>query len=460
MGSRSRSVVASAASILLVVVVFAFQFCAGGGFDIPGSPDLGGADQASAGESGPDLGGTLAERTDAVVDDIQVMWDQDIFRPAGRTYRDTEVVLFTDRTDSGCGVASAATGPFYCPADGLVYLDLGFFRELDERFGAPGDFAQAYVIAHEIGHHVQTLLGTNAAVQRESRDNPSERNELSVRLELQADCFAGVWAASAYARDVLEPGDIDEALAAAAAVGDDRIQQQTPGADRPRDLHARDVRAAGDLVQDRLRLGRPERLRHVRRRHLAMAPTGRSLRAGVPSRARRRGTRVSRRRRSSRRSPAMEPGRALDVGCGTGTNVLWLAQHGWTAIGVDRSPTAIESARRRADWTSGAMFAEGDVTRLEELQVDGPFDLILDIGCFHGVPASRRERVRPRGGPGRPARGTDVDVRSWAAGMRGPAPPRTREPEIRRRFGAVFEIERVVPGRDPQGAAWFFLRRR
>ena len=119
--------------ILLVVVVFAFQFCAGGGFDIPGSPDLGGADQASAGDSGPDLGGTLAERTDAVVDDIQVMWDQDIFRPAGRTYRDTEVVLFTDRTDSGCGVASAATGPFYCPADGLVYLDLGFFRELDQQ---------------------------------------------------------------------------------------------------------------------------------------------------------------------------------------------------------------------------------------------------------------------------------------------------------------------------------------
>jgi predicted metalloprotease len=215
--------------ILLVVVVFAFQFCAGGGFDIPGSPDLGGADQASAGESGPDLGGTLAERTGAVVDDIQVMWDQDIFRPAGRTYRDTNVVLFTDRIDSGCGVASAATGPFYCPADGLVYLDLGFFRELQRRFGAPGDFAQAYVIAHEIGHHVQTLLGTNAAVQRESRDNPSERNELSVRLELQADCFAGIWAASAYARDVLEPGDIEEALAAAEAVGDDRIQQQTQG---------------------------------------------------------------------------------------------------------------------------------------------------------------------------------------------------------------------------------------
>jgi predicted metalloprotease len=216
-------------AILLLVVFFAFQFCAGGGFDIPGSPELGGADAAPRGESGPGREGTRVEFVDAVVDDIQTTWDQDIFRPAGRTYRDTSVVLFTGRTDSGCGVASAATGPFYCPADGLVYLDLGFFRELDRRFGAPGDFAQAYVLAHEIGHHVQTLLGTNDAVQRESRENPSERNELSVRLELQADCYAGVWAASVYARDVLVPGDIEEGLAAAAAVGDDRIQQQTQG---------------------------------------------------------------------------------------------------------------------------------------------------------------------------------------------------------------------------------------
>ena len=216
-------------AILLLVVFFGFQFCAGGGFDIPGSPELGGADAAPRGESGPGREGTRVEFVDAVVDDIQTTWDQDIFRPAGRTYQDTSVVLFTGRTDSGCGAASAATGPFYCPADGLVYLDLGFFRELDQRFGAPGDFAQAYVLAHEIGHHVQTLLGTNDAVQRESRENPSERNELSVRLELQADCYAGVWAASVYARGVLEPSDVDEGLAAAAAVGDDRIQQQTQG---------------------------------------------------------------------------------------------------------------------------------------------------------------------------------------------------------------------------------------
>jgi len=217
------------AVILLVVVVFAFQLCSGGGFDIPGSPDLEGADQAPAGDQGPTRQGSLVEFVDAVFDDIQTTWDQDIFRPAGRSYRDTSLVLFTDRTGSGCGVASAETGPFYCPADGRVYLDLGFFRELDRRFGAPGDFAQAYVLAHEVGHHVQTLLGTNAAVQRESRQNPSERNDLSVRLELQADCFAGVWAASAYARDVLVPGDLEEALTAAAAVGDDRIQERTQG---------------------------------------------------------------------------------------------------------------------------------------------------------------------------------------------------------------------------------------
>jgi uncharacterized protein len=216
-------------AILLLIIFFAFQFCAGGGFDIPGTPELGGADEAPQGDSGPGVEGTQAEVVDAVVDDIQTMWDEDIFRPAGRTYRDTSVVLFTDRTDSGCGAASAATGPFYCPSDGLVYLDMGFFRELDRNFGAPGDFAQAYVLAHEIGHHVQTLLGTNEAVQRESRESPSERNELSVRLELQADCYAGVWAASVYARDVLVAGDIEEGLAAAEAVGDDRIQQQTQG---------------------------------------------------------------------------------------------------------------------------------------------------------------------------------------------------------------------------------------
>jgi uncharacterized protein len=218
-----------AIGVLLLLVLVAFQFCGGGGFGIPSPGDLGGAEEAPPGQEGPDPEAKLVEFVDAVVDDIQVTWDEDIFRPAGRSYRDTEVVIFTDRTQSGCGVASSATGPFYCPADGLVYLELGFFRELGRRFGAPGDFAQAYVLAHEIGHHVQALLGIEQDVQRRSREDPQIANELSVRLELQADCFAGVWGASAYSRGVLEPGDIEEGLAAAEAVGDDRIQERTQG---------------------------------------------------------------------------------------------------------------------------------------------------------------------------------------------------------------------------------------
>jgi predicted metalloprotease len=217
------------AVVLVLLLVFAFQFCAGGGFDIPGVTDLGGAPTAPAGGSGPVEEGSVEDRMDAIVDDIQTTWDQDIFAPAGRRYEDTGLFVFDEPIDTGCGPASSATGPFYCPADGRMYLDLNFFLELERNFGAPGDFAQAYVIAHEVGHHVQNLLGTNAAVQRESRENPSDANELSVRLELQADCFAGVWGASVYARGILEPGDVREALAAAAAVGDDRIQEQTRG---------------------------------------------------------------------------------------------------------------------------------------------------------------------------------------------------------------------------------------
>ena len=217
------------AVVLIVVLILAFQFCAGGGFDIPGVTDLGGAPTAPAGGSGPIEEGSVADRVDAIVDDVQTTWEEDIFRPTGREYEETQLVLFSEPIDSGCGVATPATGPFYCPADGLMYLELGFFRELERTFGAPGDFAQAYVIAHEVGHHVQTVLGTNAAVQRESREHPDDANELSVRLELQADCYAGVWAASVYERDVLSPGDVEEALTAAAAVGDDRIQERTQG---------------------------------------------------------------------------------------------------------------------------------------------------------------------------------------------------------------------------------------
>jgi len=157
---------------------------------------------------------------------------------------------------------------------------------------------------------------------------------------------------------------------------------------------------------------------------------------------------------------AMEPGRALDLGCGTGTNVLWLAQRGWTAVGVDFSPLAIESARRKADWTSGAMFVEGDVTRLSELGVEGPFQLLLDIGCFHSVAVRRRnEYVREVARVARP--GARVMIFAFGPWIRIPGMPRrTREPEIRRRFERDFELERVRPGEEPKGAAWFYLRRR
>jgi predicted metalloprotease len=160
-----------------------------------------------------------------VLDDTQETWQ----RILGSRYEDAKLVLFRDAVRSGCGVAGAETGPFYCPADQRVYLDLSFFDELDQRFGAPGDFAQAYVIAHEIGHHVQTLLGVSSRVRQLQQRNPSAANELSVAMELQADCFAGVWGNRAASRNRLEPGDTEEGLAAAAAVGDDRIQKRSAG---------------------------------------------------------------------------------------------------------------------------------------------------------------------------------------------------------------------------------------
>ena len=158
-----------------------------------------------------------------VVNDVQNSWSE-AFERAGTSYPTTRLVLFRGGVNTGCGAASSAMGPFYCPADQKVYLDLDFFRELSQRFGAPGDFAQAYVIAHEFGHHVQNVTGIMRQVDVAQRDDPSRANELSVRLELQADCLAGVWAHSAYRANLLEEGDLEEGLAAAAAVGDDRIQ--------------------------------------------------------------------------------------------------------------------------------------------------------------------------------------------------------------------------------------------
>jgi predicted metalloprotease len=163
-----------------------------------------------------------------VLDDVQNTWAKTLPQHGGR-FAPARLVLFRNSTNSGCGPAQSVMGPFYCPLDERVYLDLAFFEELERRFGASGDFARAYVLAHELGHHVQHLLGTDARVRQAQEANPSEANQLSVRLELQADCYAGVWAHSTDQRRLLEQGDVDEALGAASAVGDDRIQQRTRG---------------------------------------------------------------------------------------------------------------------------------------------------------------------------------------------------------------------------------------
>jgi len=165
-----------------------------------------------------------------VLAETEDVW-HDAFQKMGRTYQPPTLVLFSEAVESACGMAGSATGPFYCPSDRKVYLDLSFFEDLQTRFGASGDFAEAYVIAHEVGHHVQTLLGImEKGNELMSRASPSERNKLTVRMELQADCFAGVWARQAdESRQILESGDIEEALNAASAVGDDRIQQRTQG---------------------------------------------------------------------------------------------------------------------------------------------------------------------------------------------------------------------------------------
>jgi predicted metalloprotease len=173
----------------------------------------------------------LADNASLVLGDTEKTWAVIFEDQLGRTYTKPRLVLFTGSVDSACGYASAAIGPFYCPADEKVYLDLDFFYELEQNYGSPGDFAQAYVITHEIGHHVQNQLGTSRYVDRKSRQvSEAEANRLSVALELQADCYAGVWANRAQYQDlVLEKGDLEEALNAANAIGDDTLQKQAQG---------------------------------------------------------------------------------------------------------------------------------------------------------------------------------------------------------------------------------------
>ncbi len=194
---------------------------------VPENQSLGGSCQGVTSQNNP------AKFISCVVSNVQRFWARAL--PArGTQYEPAHLVLFTQATPSGCGTASAATGPFYCPRDGKVYLDLGFFRELSQRFGARGgDFAQAYVVAHEYGHHIQDLLGIERRTHQAEAQDRSRANALSVRLELQADCFAGVWGHAAYEKGTVSRAEIAQALDAAAAVGDDRIQKEVEGRVNP-----------------------------------------------------------------------------------------------------------------------------------------------------------------------------------------------------------------------------------
>ena len=188
-----------------------------------------GSEPSSVGTGGVSGDDPQAQFVSVILKDTEDTWNE-VLREHGETYRPPVLVLFTDATQSACGVGQAEMGPFYCPRDQKVYLDLSFFRDLDTRFGAPGDFAQAYVVAHEVGHHIQTLTGVTQRVDA-LRQQGSERqaNAVSVRVELQADCYAGVWGHYAAQHQLLDPGDAEEGLRAAAAIGDDRLQRQSQG---------------------------------------------------------------------------------------------------------------------------------------------------------------------------------------------------------------------------------------
>ena len=260
------------AGLIVVIVIVAINVLGGGsggtGFDLPG---LGGATAPGANDPQPlppgeDPQAELKDFSAYVFDDAQDVWES-TFDRSGDAYDTAKLVLYSGavRTD-GCGGATSAVGPFYCPADERVYLDLSFYEEMRRQLGASGDFAWAYVIAHEMGHHVQRMTGTSAAVERLSRSEPADANELSVRQELQADCYAGVWAATVYAEGALERRRPRRGVQRRRG----RRRRPPPEAGdrqrRPGQLHPRHLRAATDMVRARLPLRRPRRLRHVRRR--------------------------------------------------------------------------------------------------------------------------------------------------------------------------------------------------
>lgn len=213
--------------LLILSLIFGRNFMSGGG-----------ASQASQQVSGGEVGQPIQQSPEEahevqlvswVLDTVQATWSTLLPRATGVPWHDAKVVLYRDATQTGCGVGETATGPFYCPVDERVYVDLSFFDELRDRFGAPGEFAQAYVLAHELGHHVQHLLGTDTMAQRMEQADPANANQVSVKVELQADCYAGVWGYYAQQAGALNANDVHDGLNAAAAVGDDRLQRETTG---------------------------------------------------------------------------------------------------------------------------------------------------------------------------------------------------------------------------------------
>jgi uncharacterized protein len=229
-GRGAKVAVPGGLGLVGVLVFLAVQLLGGGtAFSVPSSFDDGtGTPDGRPIPASQDPERDLRDFSEYVFDNTQTMW-------AGTLdgYRDAKLVLFREGVSTGCGSASSAVGPFYCPADQRVYLDLSFYRDMEQQLGARGDFAWAYVIAHEVGHHVQNLAGTSDEVRKLQREEPENANPLSVRLELQADCYAGVWAHSVFEKGDLEEGDIDEAIRASEAVGDDRLQRRATGGVNP-----------------------------------------------------------------------------------------------------------------------------------------------------------------------------------------------------------------------------------
>ena len=227
--SRKASIGGGGLGVLVLALV-AMYFGVDPSVVLQGAGGLTAPQQSEQRQAPPAGQEQLVEFTKAVLSTTEDTWNAIFQQQLGRSYKEPKLVLFSGSVSSACGNASAAMGPFYCPGDQQVYVDLSFYNDLKSRFGAPGDFAQAYVIAHEVGHHVQTLLGISGQVmQQRQRVSKTQGNALSVRQELQADCLAGVWANRVARSDILEPNDLEEGLNAASAIGDDRLQKQGRG---------------------------------------------------------------------------------------------------------------------------------------------------------------------------------------------------------------------------------------